>query len=292
MVTTLDDGYPVLRSRLLTGLHVNGGPDHRGQGAYMEEFQRPTTRMDVDARLIINLVTTKEMFEMRKVKKIPVLAFMFFATQSASAQLSLGVVGGVNFFELKVGGDQPIAVPLPTGGNVQGSFNSRTAFAIGGVAEYYFSPMVGLSVQPMYSQQGSEFVFEGPVVAPLNAESTTKLSYVDIPVMLKVQFGRSNVKPYVTSGFTLGFLTSAKSVGGGEETNIKDSVKSTNSSWSIGGGFNLLAPGSTVFIEGRYTLGLSTIDEELQVQPLSATTELKTKGFQLLVGVTFPLGVQ
>ena len=67
----------------------------------MEECQRATTRMDVDTRLIINLVTTKEMFEMRKVKKIPVLAFMFFATQSASAQLSLRVVGGVNSSNLK-----------------------------------------------------------------------------------------------------------------------------------------------------------------------------------------------
>ena len=229
---------------------------------------------------------------MRKVKKIPVLAFMLFATQSASAQLSLGVVGGVNSSNFKVAVDQPIAVPLPTGGNVPGSFSSRTGFAIGGVAEYYFSPMVGLSIQPMYSEHGSKFVFEGPVVAPLSHESTTRLSYVDISVMLKVQFGSSNVKPYVTSGFALGFLTSAKSVGGGEETNIKDSVKSTNSSWSIGGGLNLPATGKTVFIEGRYTRGLSTIDEELQVQPLSATTELKTKGFQFLVGVTFPLGVR
>ncbi len=229
---------------------------------------------------------------MKKVKKIPVLAFMLFATQSASAQLSLGVVGGVNSSNLKVDVDQPIAVPLPTGGNVQGSFNSRTTFAIGGVAEYYFSPMVGLSVQPMYSQHGSKFVFDGPVVAPLNAESTTKLSYVDIPVMLKVQFGRSNVRPYVTSGFTLGFLTSAKSVGGGEETNIKDSVKSTNSYWSIGGGLNLPVTGKTVFIEGRYTLGLTNINEGPQIQPLSATAELKTKGFQFMAGVTFPLGVQ
>jgi len=234
----------------------------------------------------------EEILEMKKVKAIPVLAFMLFATQSASAQFSLGVVGGVNSSKLKASGDQLIAVPLPAGGNAQGSFNSRTGYAIGGVAEYYFSPMVGLSVQPMYSQHGSKFVFDGPVVAPLSSESTIKLSYVDIPVMLKVQLGSSNVKPYMTSGFTLGFLTSAKSVGGGEETNIKDNVKSTNSSWSIGGGLNLSVTGKTVFMEGRYTRGLSTIDEELQVQPLSATTELKTKGFQFLVGVTFPIGVQ
>ena len=181
-------------------------------------------------------------------------------------------------------------VPLPTGGNAQGSFNSRTAFAIGGVAEYYFSPMIGLSVQPMYSQQGGRFVFDGPVVSPLSAESTTKLGYIDIPVMLKVQLGSSNVRPYLTSGFTFGFLTSAKSVAGGEETNIKDDIKSRNSSWSIGGGLNLPAAGNTVFLEGRYSLGLTDINEGPQVQPLSATTELETKGFQFVVGVTFLVG--
>ena len=229
---------------------------------------------------------------MKRVKKIPVLAFMLLAiTQSGSAQLSLGVVLGVNSSNLNVVGvDQPIAVPLPTGGDAQGSFTSRTAFAIGGVAEYYFSPMVGLSVQPTYSQQGGKFVFDDPVVNPLNAEATTKLSYVDIPVMLKVHVGSSSVRPYLMSGLSLGFLTSAKSVAGGEEKNIKDSIKSTNSSWSIGGGLNLPAAGNTVFIEGRYSWGLTNINEGPQVQPLSATTELETKGFQFVVGVTFPVG--
>ncbi len=229
---------------------------------------------------------------MKKVKTIPVLAFMLFATQSASAQFRLGVVGGLNSSNFKVAVDQPIAVPLPTGGTVPGSFSSRTGLVIGGVAEYYFSPMVGLSVQPMYSEHGSKFVFEGPVVAPLSPESTTRLSYVDIPVMLKVQLGSSNVKPYVTSGFALGFLTSAKSVGGGTATNIKDSVKSTNSSWSIGGGLNLPAARETIFIEGRYTLGLTNINEGPQVQPLAATAGFKTRGWQFMAGVTVPLGVQ
>ncbi len=230
---------------------------------------------------------------MRKIRKIPVLALVLLAiTQSASAQLHLGVVGGVNSSNLNAV-DQPIVAPSPTGGNAQGSFNSRTAFAIGGVAEYYFSPMVGLSVQPMYSQQGGKLVFDTPVVTPLNAESTTKLGYVDIPVMLKVQLGSSHVGPYLTSGFTFGFLTSAKYVAGGEETNIKDDIKSTNSSWSLGGGFNLPAAGKTVFLEGRYSWGLTDINDGPQVQTLlSATTEVKTKGFQFLVGVTFPVGVR
>ena len=227
---------------------------------------------------------------MKKVRMVPVLAFMLLAiTQSASAQLRLGLVGGFNSSNLKPA-DRPVATPLPTGGNAQGDFNSRAAVAIGGVAEYHFSPAVGLSVQPMYSQQGGKLVFDVPVPTPLNSESTTKLGYVDIPVMLKVQLGSSTVRPYLTTGFTLGFLTSAKYVAAGEEMNLKDDIKSTNSSWNIGGGLNVPAAGKTVFLEGRYSWGLTDINDGPQIQALSASTELKTTGVQFLVGVTFPVG--
>lgn len=230
---------------------------------------------------------------MKNVRKIPVLAILLLAiTQPASAQLRLGIMGGVNSSNFRVDVDQPIAVPLPDGGSDQGSFDYRTSYAIGGVAEYYFTPTVGLSVQPMYSRQGGSFVFDDLVVNPLSVNTTTELSYFDIPVMLKVQVGRSAVRPYLTSGFTFGFLTSAKSVADSDRRDIKSSIKNTNSSWIIGGGFNLPAGGNAVFIEGRYSLGLTDINEGPQVQPLSAGTALKTKGFQFVLGLTFPVGAR
>ena len=226
---------------------------------------------------------------MKTIKQILMMTLVLILVQSANAQLNLGLMGGANFSNLRVGIDQPIAVPLPNNISGQGSFNYRTAFAIGGVAEYPLSPMISLSVQPMYSRQGSKFKFDddGLVVNPLSTESTIKLNYIDIPVMLKVEFGSSSVKPYVTSGFTLGFLTSAKS----GSADVKDELKGTNISWNIGGGLSLPAGGRTFFIEGRYMLGLSDIyDPSLQAVPLSAVSELKTKGFQVIAGVTFPMG--
>ena len=224
---------------------------------------------------------------MKMIKQILMMTLVLFLVQSASAQVKLGLMGGANFSNFRVGVDQPIPVPLPNNASAQGSFSSRTSFAIGGVAEYSLSPMIALSVQPMYSRQGSKFKFDGPVVNPLSPESTVKLNYIDIPVMLKVQFGGSSAKPYVTSGFTLGFLTSAKS----GSADFKDDLKSTNISWNIGGGLSMPAGGRTFFIEGRYMLGLSDIyDASLQAVPLSAVSELKTKGFQVMAGVTFPMG--
>ena len=223
---------------------------------------------------------------MKMIKQILMMTLVLFLVQSASAQVKLGLMGGANFSNFRVG-DDPIAVQLPNNAFEQGSFNSRTSFAIGGVAEYSLSPMISLSVQPMYSRQGSKFKFDGPVVNPLSTESTIKLNYIDVPVMLKVEFGSSSVKPYVTSGFTLGFLTSAKSA----SEDVKDDLKGTNISWNIGGGLSLPAGGRTFFIEGRYMLGLSDIyDPGLRAVPLSAVSELKTKAFQVMAGVTFPMG--
>ncbi len=223
---------------------------------------------------------------MKTIKQILMMTLVLFLVQSASAQVKLGLMGGANFSNFRVGMD-PIPVPFPNNTSGQGSFNSRTAFAIGGVAEYSLSPMIALSVQPMYSQQGSKFKIDGLVVNPLSTESTVKLNYIDIPVMLKVQFGSSSAKPYVTSGFTLGFLTSAKS----GSVDFKDELKGTNISWNIGGGLSLPAGGRTFFIEGRYMLGLSDIYDGPQPVPFSVVSELKTKGFQVMAGLTFPMGL-
>ncbi len=42
---------------------------------------------------------------------------------------------------------------------------------------------------------------------------------------------------------------------------------------------------NTVFVEGRYSLGLSDINDDS-----SDDTKIKTKGIQIMAGFTFPLG--
>ena len=100
--------------------------------------------------------------------------------------------------------------------------------------------------------------------------------------MLKFAFGSGDTKPYVMAGPTFGYLLSAKQ----DETDIKDDVKSIDFGLTFGGGVSLPMGNNTVFVEGRYTLGLSDINDDSGPD----ADKIKTKGIQIMAGITFSLG--
>lgn len=52
----------------------------------------------------------------------------------------------------------------------------------------------------------------------------------------------------------------------------------------FGGGVSMPMGNNTIFIEARYSLGLTDInDDDFD------DTKIKTKGFQIFAGITFPL---
>jgi hypothetical protein len=60
------------------------------------------------------------------------------------------------------------------------------------------------------------------------------------------------------TGPQVGFLTNARSKGGGEEATIKTSLKDTDFSWSFGGSYlSRIGLG----IDARYNLGLTDINK-------------------------------
>ncbi|MCH6584160.1 MAG: hypothetical protein IH808_14325 [Proteobacteria bacterium] len=67
---------------------------------------------------------------MKTIKQVLMMTLVLFLVQSASAQVKLGLMGGANFSNFRVGVDQPIAVKLLDNTSAQGSFKSRNAFAI------------------------------------------------------------------------------------------------------------------------------------------------------------------
>ena len=99
--------------------------------------------------------------------------------------------------------------------------------------------------------------------------------------MLKFAFGSGDTKPYVMAGPTVGWLLSAEVDG----EDIKDDVKSIDFGIAFGGGVSLPMGNNTVFVEGRYSLGLTDINDDP-----TDDTKFKTKGIQIMAGITFPLG--
>ena len=71
-----------------------------------------------------------------------------------------------------------------------------------------------------------------------------------------------------------------------DEDDIKDDVKNIDFGLAFGGGVSLPMGNKTVFVEGRYSLGLTDINDDSDPD----ADKIKTKGIQIMAGITFPLG--
>lgn len=190
----------------------------------------------------------------------------------ARAQVNLGVLGGMNLANVSMD-------PLEEGMDL----SSRTAFGFGGVLDFDLNESVALHLEPMYLQKGTKADMGG-------VDIEIKGAYFEVPVMLKYAFGTSETKPYIMAGPTIGYNLSAKmevsAAGYSEEEDIKDDIKSIDFGLGFGSGVNLPMGNYSIFVEARYVLGLTNINDD----PDDPDTDVKTKGIQIFVGITFPVG--
>jgi len=83
---------------------------------------------------------------------------------------------------------------------------------------------------------------------------------------------------------------------------MKDVTQKIDLGFGLGAGINFLLGNITIFVEGRYTHGLNNLQKggvveiKLDSTPIMEITfdknenKYKNKGFQVMLGVTFPLG--
>lgn len=210
-----------------------------------------------------------------------------FIALPARAQVKLGVMGGANFANLD-------------GKDVDGStidFSSRTVYGVGGVLDIRLSENISLYFTPMYLQKGGELSDTDP---DLGEETFAyKLGYLELPALLKIDFGKSSVRPYLLAGPTIGFNLSSKlnySVPSiSQEIDAKDITESSDLGLTFGAGASFPAGANVIFVEGRYALGLSDVAKEgtltfMGEDLVSGDADAKTRGFQLMAGISFPLG--
>ena len=213
-------------------------------------------------------------------KKLSVLLAVFVVLgmiMSANAQVHFGVLGGVNLATVSVD-------PMPEEGL---EFSNLTCFGFGGVLDYYLGESISLHLEPMYLQKGTKMIMTMEGLGELTGEMNA--SYIEIPVMLKFEFGANNVRPYIMGGPTIGYRLSAEmktSFGGEEQTeDMKETTKDFDYGVVFGGGVSMQMGNNTFFVEGRYSLGLANINDD----PEDPDTTIKTKGIQVFAGITFPL---
>ena len=213
---------------------------------------------------------------------ISLLLILTFGNINAQTNISIGARAGLNIASLSF--DPDIA------GGINKS--SRTGFKFGGALEIGFAPMFALQIEPMYSQGGC--VLDNVSFGFTNGKVTFKVSYIEIPILFKVKIPvQGSVTPYAFVGPNLGLVLSANqlSEGGGQsqETDIKDQTTSMVFALDFGAGAGIkVAPLTTVIIDVRYSLGLSSVLNDKGKQ-VSGFNSVKSNGFQIVAGVMFGL---
>ena len=211
---------------------------------------------------------------MNRMSVFLVLLLTLCVVLPAGAQIHLGVLGGLNLANINIDPWEE-----------EEDWSSRTAFGFGGVFDYGLSEHTVLTLEPMYLQKGATLDFQG-------GDAEFKVAYLEVPVMFKYVFGAAGIRPYVMAGPTIGFNLSAEGEtrwdGESETEDIKDETKSIDFGLGFGGGIYMPAGNNFIFVEARYALGLTNINDD----PDNPDIDIKTKGIQIFAGITFPVGAE
>lgn len=165
-------------------------------------------------------------------------------TANAQSPLNFGLRGGLNIANLN---------------NVDDT-DARTGFTAGAYFNFKV-PMSPVSIQPeiLYTQKG--FEASGTVFGQ-QISATTKLDYIEVPVLAKFSFAPGPVTPKVYFGPYVGFNVKAEAEvesGGQSGTeDIKDSIKDTDFGVVVGAEVSI----SKLNVGIRYGAGLTKIAED------------------------------
>lgn len=211
---------------------------------------------------------------MKKSASMGVLALLLavgVAGQAAALPIGpsagIGIKAGVNLakmseLEALAGGDE-VSNDIKMG-MVGGAFFK---FALG---------PLNVQLEGLYSVKGSE----GKSL--LGGEAwETKLTYFEVPLLLKFELPLPALSPYLYAGPSMAFLLKAEAKDeafGTEWIDTKDGMKSTEWSVAIGGGVNILK----FHVDVRYLMGLTELNEEDTTGSLLNDSKNRTVSF--LVG--------
>jgi Outer membrane protein beta-barrel domain len=180
-----------------------------------------------------------------------VTALMASAAPAAHAQL--GIKGGVTFSNVSSVGVLP--------GNLQ----SRTSYSLG--LGYASGSPLGVGVEGLYTQSG---------VTSATAGDSRELTYIDVPVYLRLSLPVPGFSPFAYAGPQASFEMSCKA--GGSDCPDTGRPKTAYSAVA-GAGIHLMG----FSVEGRYVYGLT----DLKLSTVQSPDAYKSRSFMVLVGIGF-----
>jgi hypothetical protein len=196
---------------------------------------------------------------MKKALFLIVLLCIVVSTGFAQIGLSKGLIGGLNL--ATVGGtDAP------------GGIKSLTGYAAGLYLELNIPGPISFEANALYSMKGSK-----TEVGSITYTDT--YGYIDVPILVKYFFPVPAISPCIYAGPMYSTLLSAKTKQEGGllpgERDIKDAMPKSDVGAVVGVGLGF----SSLRIDARYNLGLSTLDK-------SGTFKMYNRVISLYVGLS------
>lgn len=224
-------------------------------------------------------------------KKLFLLAALAVCSCGAFAQVSLIPKVGVNFAN----------AALSESNALEDGKSSLVGFTAGLGFNFSLTADNFLSIQPevLYSQKG----FSSAATGLITYDGDYRLNYLEVPLLVKINFGGEKVRLYVNAGPSIGYLMSGRVNGrisalGIIGTSIDESIEFTDSptplnirqldanrieaGLNFGGGVGYALLGSTaLFVDVRYNMGLTDFNKQDQS---------KNRVIALTAGLQIPLG--
>lgn len=179
-------------------------------------------------------------------KLVITLGLLLVFAMSASAQEE-GV--GLTAKGFKVG----LNMANLAGDDIEGT-DTKMGFAFGGFFTYNFSPTFALQPEFLYTMKGTS-------ISEMGLDIDFKLNYIEIPVLFKFTFGEGTTKPCFFAGPAVAFLMTAEAEALGITIDLKDDTKSMDMGIVFGGGVGFAMGSGTMTFDGRYTMGMTSIDD-------------------------------
>ncbi len=196
------------------------------------------------------------------------LAFGFNETQAQDTRF--GLKGGLTMYSMETS----VMEFSETSDNKMG-------FTGGLYVNKPLSDMFSLQFEALFVQKGgedSDMDF---------GDDKLTLSYVDIPVLLKVNIPLDgDITPYVYGGGFAGYLIDASSDENGETFDVGDAFDDLNYGVAFGAGVSF----GMFNVDVRYDMGLANImdmDDEFGDMFGAGGIEVSTKGFMVTAGISF-----
>jgi hypothetical protein len=168
----------------------------------------------------------------------------------------------------------------------------RDTLGGGAVVSWQPSARLTLELQPMLVSKGADLRYaSSQPLAAVNVEK--RLSYFEVPVLVKYALGGRRVRPYLLAGPTLGVRRSASLVADGVRR--EDAITKTDLGFGFGAGARIPAGRAMLFAEAQYTLSVGeTFAFDARPAVVSAgraigNYEPHNRAFQLKLGVTLPV---